>query len=149
MTSLDDLDLTNADLYRGGFPHEVFTRLRAEAPVWWQQRRPGFATRPPTGFWVLSRYGDVQSANRDTDLFSALDGPSPIHRPEMRGAMLVSMDGRDHTRQRKLISAGFTPRMVARLEERMRRWARRSSTRRWRVAPATSWRTSSTSCRCT
>jgi cytochrome P450 len=72
---------------------------------------------------VLSKYHDIQAANRDTELFSALDGPSLVHRPEMRGTMLVSMDGRDHTRQRKLISAGFTPRMVGRLEEQMRRWA--------------------------
>jgi cytochrome P450 len=41
----------------------------------------------------------------------------------MRGMMLVSMDGAEHTRQRRLISAGFTPRMVGRLEEQMRRWA--------------------------
>jgi cytochrome P450 len=37
--------------------------------------------------------------------------------------MLVSMDAPEHTRQRKLISAGFTPRMISRLEERARRWA--------------------------
>ena len=36
--------------------------------------------------------------------------------------MLVSMDGRDHVRQRRLISAGFTPRMVGRLEAQAREW---------------------------
>jgi cholest-4-en-3-one 26-monooxygenase len=72
---------------------------------------------------VLSRYDDIQAANRDTKLFNAFDGPSLSHNPEMRGSMLVSMDGRDHLRQRKLISAGFTPRMVGRLEQQARRWA--------------------------
>jgi cholest-4-en-3-one 26-monooxygenase len=72
---------------------------------------------------VLSKYEDVQAANRDTELFSALDGPALADRPEMRGTMLVSMDGREHPRQRRLISAGFTPRMIRRLEEQMRRWA--------------------------
>jgi cholest-4-en-3-one 26-monooxygenase len=33
------------------------------------------------------------------------------------------MDGREHTRLRRLISAGFTPRMVRSLDERARRWA--------------------------
>ena len=33
------------------------------------------------------------------------------------------MDGRDHIRQRRLISAGFTPRMVGRLEAQTREWA--------------------------
>ena len=37
--------------------------------------------------------------------------------------MLVTMDGRDHVRQRRLISAGFTPRMVSRLEAHTCEWA--------------------------
>ena len=125
-TSIDGLDLTDAELYRAGFPHEIFTRLRAEAPVWWQQAPPGFRDEgADDGFWVLTRHADVQAANRDPELFTAFEGPSLVNRPEMHGAMLVSMDGRDHTRQRKLISAGFTPRMVGRLEEQMRRWSAR------------------------
>ncbi len=117
------LDLTDASLYRGGFPHAVFTRLRREAPVWWQAIPEHVTGCADDGFWVLSKYRDIQAANRDPERFSALDGPSLGRRPEMRGTMLVSMDGPDHTRQRKLISAGFTPRMVGRLEEQMRRWA--------------------------
>ena len=123
VSNLADLDLTDAELYRNGFPHAVFTRLRHEAPVWWQAIPEAVTGCADEGFWVLSKYHDIQAANRDTELFSALDGPSLVHRPEMRGAMLVSMDGRAHTRQRKLVSAGFTPRMVGRLEEQMRRWA--------------------------
>ncbi len=37
--------------------------------------------------------------------------------------MLVSMDGSDHVRQRRLVSAGFTPRMVKHLELQIRQWA--------------------------
>jgi cholest-4-en-3-one 26-monooxygenase len=126
MTSIDELDLTDPELCRSGFPHDVFTRLRAEAPVWWQSAPASFRRDgADDGFWVLSRHADVQAANRDVETFTAFDGPSLVNRPEMRGAMLVSMDGRDHTRQRKLISAGFTPRMVGRLEEQMRRWSAR------------------------
>jgi cytochrome P450 len=121
-TELAALDLSDASLYRGGFPHALFTRLRHDAPVWWQQAPEGYAGNDE-GFWVLSKYVDIQAANRDTELFSALDGPSLAHTPEMHGTMLVSMDGREHTRLRRLISAGFTPRMVGRLEQQMRRWA--------------------------
>lgn len=117
------LDLTDAELYRQGFPHAVFTALRRDAAVSWHPYPAGFAGVQDDGFWVLTRHDDVQAVNRDTDLFSALDGPSLVDRPEMRGTMLVSMDGRDHTRLRRLISAGFTPRMVGRLEEQARRWA--------------------------
>ena len=118
-----DIDLLDAEQYRRGFPHETFTRLRREAPVFWQPFPDGFAGNEDEGFWVLSRHADVQAANRDAERFHALDGPSLHHNPEMRGAMLVSMDGAPHTRQRRLISAGFTPRMVGRLEAQARRWA--------------------------
>ena len=120
---LSNLELTDAERFRHGFPHELFTTLRREAPVSWQAFPDGVTETQDEGFWVLSKHVDVQAANRDTELFSALDGPSLAHTPEMRGQMLVSMDGSEHLRQRRLISAGFTPRMVGRLEEQARRWA--------------------------
>jgi cholest-4-en-3-one 26-monooxygenase len=121
--ALANLDLTDAERFRHGFPHELFTTLRREAPVWWQAFPDGVIETEDEGFWVIAKHADVQAANRDTELFSALDGPSLAHTPEMRGQMLVSMDGREHLRQRRLISAGFTPRMVGRLEEQARHWA--------------------------
>ena len=118
-----DLDLTDGRIYGHGFPHEVFTRLRREAPVYWQAFPSDFPGHHDPGFWVLSRYDDVQAANRDVELFCSYDGPQLSIQPEMQGTMLVSMDGRAHIRQRRLISAGFTPRMVGRLEAKAREWA--------------------------
>jgi cytochrome P450 len=120
---LSEVDLTETERFRSGFPHELFTALRREAPVWWHAFRDGVRETADEGFWVLSKHADIQAANRDSELFSAIDGPSLADSPEMRGRMLVSMDGRAHTRQRRLISAGFTPRMVDRLEAQARRWA--------------------------
>jgi cholest-4-en-3-one 26-monooxygenase len=118
-------DLTVSALYEHGFPHEVFTRLRAEAPVYWQPfdgRVPESAER---GAWVLSKHADVQMVNRDDARFCAIDGPTLAYVPEMRGLMLVSMDGKEHSRLRRLISAGFTPRMIGTLEARCREWTAR------------------------
>jgi len=117
-----DIDLTDDRVFREGFPHDVFTTLRNESPVHWQGFPATYRGDHDPGFWVLSRYGDVQAANRDTELFCAYDGPQLSIQPEMRGTMLVSMDGRDHTRLRRLISAGFTPRMIGRLEAQARAW---------------------------
>jgi cholest-4-en-3-one 26-monooxygenase len=117
------VDLIDAGLYEAGFPHEAFTRLRARAPVSWlpfDDRVP--SSREP-GVWVVAQHADVEMVNRDVERFSAFDGPSLAHVPEMHGTMLVSMDGPEHVRQRRLISAGFTPRMIGQLEERCRRWA--------------------------
>ncbi|MGH9017193.1 MAG: cytochrome P450 [Acidimicrobiales bacterium] len=117
------IDLTDRRLFADGFPHDVFTRLRREEPVRWQAFPDAFPGRHDVGFWVVTRHADVQAVSRHPEIFSALDGPQLSHQPEIVGAMLVSMDGDDHVRQRRLISAGFTPRMVRQLELRIRRWA--------------------------
>jgi cholest-4-en-3-one 26-monooxygenase len=120
---VSDIDLTDTRIFEQGFPHDIFTALRRDSPVHWHDFPAGFPGRHDPGFWVLSRYDDVQAANRDAELFCSHDGPQLSIQPEMRGTMLVSMDGRDHIRQRRLISAGFTPRMVGRLEVQAREWA--------------------------
>jgi len=125
-TTIDEhleVDLTDAELYRHGFPHQVFTDLRRLDPVHWQPFPDDLPGRHDPGFWALTRHADVQQASRDAERFSSYDGPTLSHQPEMRGAMLVSMDGPAHIRQRRLINAGFTPRMVRRLDEGIRAWA--------------------------
>ena len=118
-----DANLTDAALYGDGFPHEVFTALRRHEPVKWQAFPEGFPGHHDEGFWVLSKHEDVQAVSRNPELFSAFDGPQLSHQPFMAGMMLVSMDGHDHVRQRRLISAGFTPRMIKQLEHQIREWA--------------------------
>ena len=116
-------NLTDAMLFADGFPHRVFTALRRLEPVKWQAFPEGFPGDHDTGFWVLSKHEDIQAVSRNTDLFSAFDGPQLSRQPAIAGSMLVSMDGRAHTRQRRLISAGFTPRMIKQLERQIRTWA--------------------------
>ncbi|HUI04576.1 MAG TPA: cytochrome P450 [Acidimicrobiales bacterium] len=122
-SDLRHTDLTESALYEGGFPHEVFTALRAHEPVKWQAFPEGFPGNHDLGFWVVSKHEDVQVVSRNPDLFRAFDGPQLSSQPEIAGTMLVSMDGPDHVRLRRLISAGFTPRMVKQLEHQIRRWA--------------------------
>ena len=121
---LEGLDITAPELFRQGFPHHVFTRLRSEAPVWWQPSTPELATLDDRGFWVISRHEDIQAASRNPALFSAEDGPSlATGLSNQLSFMLTNMDGERHIRQRKLISAGFTPRMIGKLEQQARSWA--------------------------
>ena len=56
---LEDIDLTDLALFAGGFPDDVFTRLRREAPVWWHE--PTTHTPDGVGFWVVSRHADMQA----------------------------------------------------------------------------------------
>jgi cytochrome P450 len=125
IASTSVIDLTDTSLYEHGFPHDVFARLRDEAPVFWQQFDGRVPDSVEPGAWVLSKHSDVQAVNRDDTRFSAIDGPLLAYVPAMRGVMLVSMDGEQHTRLRRLISAGFTPRMIGKLDEQCRKWAAR------------------------
>ncbi len=118
-----DAELTDASLYANGFPHRVFSAIRRLEPVRWHPFPPGFPGDHDPGFWVLSKHEDIQVVSRDPELFSAFDGPQLSHQPAIAGTMLVSMDGRDHVRQRRLISAGFTPRIIKQLEHQIRSWA--------------------------
>jgi cytochrome P450 len=115
-----DVDLTLHDRYRGGFPHDLFRSLRDEHPVW---RHPAATlTRSPEGieFWVVLGHAEVQAVARDWKTFSSLDGASlSPTADDQRGHNLVSADPPGHTRLRKLISAGFTPRMIRRLDEQI------------------------------
>ena len=49
-----EVDLTDPDLYRPGFPHEVFAELRREAPVYWQSFPDDLRGGHDPGFWVLA-----------------------------------------------------------------------------------------------
>ncbi len=117
------VDLIDPALYEQGFPHDAFTRLRAEAPVSWLPFDNRVPSSREAGVWVIARHADVERVNRDVEHFSAIDGPALAHVPAMQGTMLVSMDGPKHVRQRRLISAGFTPKMIGNLEVRCRHWA--------------------------
>lgn len=119
--TLDEIDLTQRELYRQGFPHEVFQHLRDEAPVW---RHPEADWSDTLGqdFWVISRHADIREISRNPEVFSSRLGPGLGY--DGTGLMLVDLDGQQHVHQRKLISAGFTPRMTRRLEDQARKWAK-------------------------
>jgi cytochrome P450 len=121
---LDTLDLTDPGLFAQGFPHHVFSRLRSEAAVWRQPETEPTNAIGGRPFWVLSRHADVQATNRDPETFSPRGGPGLQLREEM-SVFLTNLTGAAHARQRRLISAGFTPRMVGRLEQNLREWSRK------------------------
>jgi cytochrome P450 len=113
-----DVDLTDHRLYRSGVPLELFRALREQHPVW---RHPAAATtRSPDGvaFWAVLGHPEVQAVSRDWRTYSSLEGLALTPTaPDNRGHTILTSDPPVHTRIRKLISAGFTPRMIARLDD--------------------------------
>jgi cholest-4-en-3-one 26-monooxygenase len=116
---LSQIDLVDPDVWVAGVPHEAFAVLRREAPVFWQEY-PG-----NQGFYALTRYEDVVAVSKDPATFSSHRGSALLRDmpPEdlaQTQLMLLNMDPPQHSKYRKLVSQGFTPRMTNRLESRIR-----------------------------
>ena len=73
-----------------------------------------------SGAYVATRYAHIMEMSRDPQLWSSAAGITVLDSPpefnEFFGSM-IAMDDPRHARLRKLVSAGFTPRMLAKLEE--------------------------------
>jgi cholest-4-en-3-one 26-monooxygenase len=115
-----DLDLLDLDMFRRGEQDDVFARLRREAPVSWQDHPHG------RGFWNVVQHGDVVAVNRDAALFSSEVGSISLLDPDerangvgadTRGAMMIATDPPRHTRYRRLVNSGFTPRTMKAIEQ--------------------------------
>lgn len=125
--ALDDVDLTDLDRFAGGFPHDVFTRLRHEAPVWFHP--PTAHTPGGEGFWVLSRHADVVAAGADGQTFSSAGGGSrdgggtlieDLPAGFAAGVLLNMTDDPRHLRRRRLLTPALSPRALRIMEDDLR-----------------------------
>ncbi|MGA2521719.1 MAG: cytochrome P450 [Acidimicrobiales bacterium] len=124
---LGDLDLTDLDLFTAGFPHDAFTRLRRQAPVWWHEPTP--RTPDGTGFWVLSRHAEITAVAADADTFSSERAPDAAGGGTLiedlpygfaSGVLLNMMDDPRHHRIRRLVTPAVSPRALAAFEAGLR-----------------------------
>lgn len=107
----------------------AFRALRArEHPVFFPESAVPFVPAGK-GYWALVRYADVDEASRHPDIFSS--EPSATSIPDFPGYMerffgsLINMDDPRHAKIRRIVSRAFTPRMLARTEDDVRRRATR------------------------
>jgi cytochrome P450 len=105
-------------------PYGVYERLREEAPVYWSEALQA---------WLVARHADVMVALRDPVSFSSfgwelrylarlpedvrLRIPELIHHHQTPN--IITADPPLHTRLRRMVMRGFTPRAVEPLRERM------------------------------
>lgn len=109
--------LTDPEFYAGD-PHPLFTRLRDDAPLVWNE---------DPGFWAVSRHADVLEVSGDPITYCSRRGillqDIGADLPEIPGAMLY-IDPPEHTRYRKIVQPGFSPSRMRALEVRVRERAR-------------------------
>jgi cytochrome P450 len=118
------VDLADSLVYAEGIPYDAFRTLRERAPVAWHPYKDG------PGFLALTGYDEVYAVSRDSVTWSSeatgvnFDAPGPDDFVDVRGVMMLMMDPPRHTALRALVSKGFTPRQVAKLNERITDMAR-------------------------
>lgn len=101
-----EFDVLDPQLYSGD-PFPLYAQLRREAPVYWDAKNE---------CWVLSRYDDVVAVSKNTKVFSSAQGV--MVDGDMQISM-ITMDDPRHAQLRRIVSSGFTPRMVQVLKDRI------------------------------
>ncbi|SDX79298.1 cholest-4-en-3-one 26-monooxygenase [Saccharopolyspora shandongensis] len=124
----EGFDFTDPDLLAERLPLAEFAELRRTSPVWWNQqpdRRSGF---DDGGYWVVSRHADVKEVSRRSDVFSTWENTAVIRfnegmtreQIELQRFIMINMDPPQHTKLRKIVQRGFTPRAINSLEAALR-----------------------------
>ena len=107
--SIDPLDLVEpARFARNGYPHDVWTRLRAEAPVAFFDP-PGFES-----FWAITKHADIADISSQPTLFSNAHGlfVGPEGSTYPPSEMVVTIDPPQHGPMRRVAIRRFTPRAI-------------------------------------
>jgi cytochrome P450 family 142 subfamily A polypeptide 1 len=100
------IDVNDPRLYDD--PWDVYRWLRTEDPVHRDDANQ---------LWVVSRHAEVSLVSRNAERYSAAQGV----RPRLAAPLsIIAMDDPEHTRQRRLVSTGFTPRKVRELSDHIR-----------------------------
>jgi cholest-4-en-3-one 26-monooxygenase len=116
---LSEIDIIDAKYFADGLPHELFARMRAEAPVRWNPLPDG------TGCWCVTRHADISAISRDTETFSSNRSgiflhPDQVLPLDLARNLLLYMDPPQHTKYRLILQTAFTPNTVRALEDTIR-----------------------------
>jgi cholest-4-en-3-one 26-monooxygenase len=117
-------DFTDPDVYAERLPVDELAELRRTAPVWWNPQPHGAEAFGDKGYWLVTRHKDVREVSLRDDVFSSAancivprypDEESGRGQIEAGRFSMINMDAPQHSRLRKIISRGFTPRAIERL----------------------------------
>ncbi len=109
MTLIEDrkLDFCDATLYDD--PWELYAALRARPEALYYDEL--------NDLYIAAKHEDVFHFSREADTYCSRFGVRPVIAGDMS---LITLDGDEHTRQRRLINKGFTPGQVRKLVPHVR-----------------------------
>lgn len=126
MTSVEQaqvgIALDDPASFASGHPHDQYSYLRRNHPVWFHPEREG------SGFWAVTRHADVIEVSRDPATYSSWLGGVmlPDSDPGLLDGsrlMMLYQDPPSHTRYRRMVSRSFTPRAAQAWTDRIERLA--------------------------
>ncbi|MFI0355540.1 cytochrome P450 [Actinomadura sp. 9N407] len=114
-------------------PLEEFAALRRTGRPWWNAQPRGVTGYDDEGFWVVSKHAHIKEISRDHELFTATNGSiirfnetfTPEELAVQRENLLINMDPPQHAKLRRIVSRGFTPRVINGLHDALRERAGR------------------------
>jgi cholest-4-en-3-one 26-monooxygenase len=104
MTMTDDptlIDFTDPHTYDD--PWELYR---------WLREQPGLHRDEANDLYIVARHEDVFTISREPETYCNRFGVRPVIAGDMS---IITLDGEEHIRQRRLINQGFTPRRVREL----------------------------------
>jgi cholest-4-en-3-one 26-monooxygenase len=111
------LDIIGSDHYAtGGYPHDEWTWLRRNAPVFWYDRDD------VDPFWAITKHADIIELGKQPTIF--LNAPrvavftKDLPPPE-QVRHLLNMDPPDHAKYRRVTSSWFTPRAIRSMDAKI------------------------------
>ena len=127
-----DLDISSGAFWAQTFNEreQTFARLRQDSArdgLTWHEPLEANFPHAETGFWAATRNEDIGYISKHHELFSSAEGVavSPLPKEAQQAVtFFLMMDPPQHTVFRRLISAAFTPRQVARIASQIEANAR-------------------------
>ncbi|MGK8505334.1 cytochrome P450 [Nocardia asiatica] len=114
-------DFTDPDLLAARLPIAEFAELRRTAPVWWCTQTDRASGFDDGGYWVVSKLAHIKEISKNPEVFSSHQNTAIIRFNEettreqidmLSDMLLLNLDPPKHTKTRRIISKGFTPRAV-------------------------------------
>jgi cholest-4-en-3-one 26-monooxygenase len=119
---IEQIELTERELWVDGPPLEMFKQMRGQCPIHWTESFEEFPEE--AGFWSVTTAEDIHTVSRDWQTYSSERGGVLVAAAgfplELAQAMFIGMDPPKHDRLKALFQAGFTPKRIAAHEDAIR-----------------------------
>jgi cholest-4-en-3-one 26-monooxygenase len=121
-SDLEQVLVSEREVWLEGPPHDLFRQMRSECPVHWTSKITEYPRE--AGYWSVTRADDIHTVSLDYKTYSSelggITAVTDVFPIELMRAMFIGMDPPKHDRIKMLFQAGFTPRRIAAHEDAIR-----------------------------